>query len=250
MLNLYILNYWRIRFFPVGLSSVSEVEPPNDSGEEPEDQTELSSEAPATALDEVEVVRQGRKWTKPFRWLRERRRRIRWKVLIARLLTWGLVAIAVFALLLYTGIRIFVKADDIRSFAKAQVEEQTGGKLEIGGAEFMVLTGVQLSNVQFYPPASGDTRGFAHGGEINPIPLANFEALDVRYSVAKFFAGRIHIKALQLIGPEFHLKQVDGVWNFDSILAYRAVHFPPEPETPEDKAAEATKKSTGTTSVP
>ncbi len=183
------------------------------------------SDAPATPLD-APLPRK--------RWYR----RIRWRVLIARMVLWGIVGVAALSLVLYTAVRIFVKAEDIRNLVKDLVEEQTGGKMDIGQAEFNVLSGVKLSNVQFYPPKTGDTRGFKYGGEINPVPLANFEALDVRYSIPKLFAAKIHLRALQLIGPEFHLKQTDGVFNFDSILAYRAIKFPPEPEVPEEKTAE------------
>lgn len=186
---------------------------------------EAASEAPATPLD----ARVPKK-----RWYR----RVRWRVVVARVVLWGIVGAAALSLVLYTAVRIFVKADDIRKLVKDLVEEQTGGKMDIGQAEFHVLSGVKLSNVQFYPPAAGDTRGFKYGGEINPVPLANFEALDVQYSIPKLFAAKVHLKALQLIGPEFHLKQTDGVFNFDPILKYREVKFPPEPEKPEEKKVE------------
>lgn len=169
-------------------------------------------------------------------------------MLLFRVLVYGISAIALLLVGAYTAVRLFVKPDDIRAFVKQQVEDQTGGKLDIGTVEFNALTGIRLGSVQFYPPAAGDVRGFLYGGEIIPIPIANFEALEVYYSIPKILAGRLHLRAAQLIGPEFHLKQVDGVWNFDSILAYREVKFPPSPE--EAKAEEGPKTTSGDSLLP
>lgn len=160
-------------------------------------------------------------------------------MLAFRVLVYGVSAIALLLVCAYTAVRLFVKADDIRAFVKQQVEEQSGGKLDVGTVEFNVLTGIRLANVQFYPPAPADTRGFLYGGEIQPVPLANFEALEVFYSIPKMLAGRLHLKAARLVGPEFHLKQTDGVWNFDSILAYRAIKFPPAPEEAKPEEVES-----------
>ena len=45
----------------------------------------------------------------------------------------------------------------------------------------------------------------------------------------------------QLVNPLVHLKSVDGLFNFDSILAYRAVKFPEDPQqqTPEEVGNES-----------
>lgn len=180
----------------------------------------------ATALPEMPPPKRAR-WRRPS-----------FKLLVFRIVVYGVVAFAALLLIAYTGIRFFVKSDDIKAFVKNQVEEQTGGRLDIGAVQFNVLSGIQLANVQFYPPAPGDTRGVHYGGEVIPIPLANFEALNIGYSIPKMFAGRLHLRAMQLVAPEFHLRQTDGIWNFDSILAYRAVKFPPDPE--DEKKTEDT----------
>lgn len=172
----------------------------------------------------------------PFGKLRHLRRP-RWKLLLFRMVAYGISAVALLALLAWGGIKLFVKPADLARLIKEQVEEQTGGRIEIGQVTFDVLRGIELQNVQFYPPKAGDTRGSRYGGEVDPIVLANFDALDVRYSIPKILAGRVHIRALQLVKPQFHLRQVDGVFNFDSILAYRALKFPPVPE--EAKKEEA-----------
>lgn len=167
---------------------------------------------------------------------------IRFKVLFFRLISYGIMLVAFVGIAIYVGATFFVKPDDLKKLVKDAVEEQTGGRIDIGSLQFNVLTGITLGQVQFYPPKAGDLRGLKYGGEIDPIPLANFEALSVRYSIPKLLAGRVHIKALQLVEPQFHLRQIDGVFNFDSILAYRAIKFPPGPEEkveekkPEDVA--------------
>ena len=42
----------------------------------------------------------------------------------------------------------------------------------------------------------------------------------------------------------------DGVWNFDSILAYRAEHFPPEAPAEAEKPAEAEESEPGQALLP
>lgn len=157
------------------------------------------------------------------------KKRFRIRLFVFRLFVHGLNILVILALLTWGAIKLFVKPTDVARMVKNQVEEQTGGRIDIGQVTFNILTRIKLENVQFYPPKAGDTRGSLYGGEVEPVALANFDALDVRYSIRKMLAGRLHINALQLIKPQMHLRQVDGVFNFDSILAYRAKKFPPTP---------------------
>jgi hypothetical protein len=185
-------------------------------------------EQPLSALSGVLPEKVRRRSVRVFEWL-------------VRIAVYGATAVAVLMALVYTGVRLFVKADDVKAMVKKAVEEQTGGRFDIGKVEFNVLTGLRFESVQFYAPAAGDTRGFLGGGEVNLAPLANFEVLDIRYSIPRAMFGRLHLNALQLVEPQIHLKQTDGVWNFDPILAYRAAHFPPAPE--EEKPKEEEKPS-------
>lgn len=172
-------------------------------------------------------------------------RRTRARRILARLIGWGSVAVVALAFLLYTAARLYLTPPRLAALIKEQVEEQTGGRLELGRVDFNLLSGLKLADVRFYPPLAGDTRGVAHGGEAEPQPLAEFQALELRYSFPKLLAGRAHIKTLALVAPAFHLRQTDGTFNFASILAYRAQHFPPAPKPAEAAKPEAQPKSSG-----
>lgn len=159
-------------------------------------------------------------------------RKNRWLLLLTfRVVFYGFCSIVALLLAAYLGIKIFVKPNDLIKIIKENVEQQTGGRLDIGTLTFDPLTGIKISGVQFYAPEPGDNRGMNEGGNVAPVPLANFEALNVEYSVQKFLAGKVVVNAVQLVEPQIHLKQVDGVWNFQGIVDYRTRKYPAEPET-------------------
>jgi hypothetical protein len=154
-----------------------------------------------------------------------KKKRFSWRVFLVRLVTYGLTVVTLMLVGLYTVIRLSVKPQDIAFLVKQLVEEETGGRLDIGSVKFNILTGISIEKVGFYPPSRGDTRGYLNKGEVEPVPVANFDSLDIHYSIPRLLSGRFHIKALQLVEPQVHLKQTDGSWNFDGILAYRRVNF-------------------------
>jgi hypothetical protein len=147
-----------------------------------------------------------------------------------RFFFYGFCTLVAIFLLALAGVKVFVKPADLIRLIKENVEQQTGGRLDIGQLTFDPLTGLTISSVQFYAPEPGDNRGLPDGGTVSPVPFANFEQLNIAYSVPKFLAGKFIVNAMQLIDPQVHLKQVDGVWNFQGIIDYRARKFPPEPE--------------------
>lgn len=152
-------------------------------------------------------------------------RRFSFRVLLFRVVVYGFFAFAFLLFFTWAAVTLLVEPDDVLSLIKDNVEEQTGGRLDIKSVEFNVLTGMTLSGVQFYPPKMNDTRGYLNGGAVEPIPLADLEKMTLVYSIPRAFAGRLHLKQAQLISPQFHLRRHDGVWNFDSIAAFRAEHF-------------------------
>ena len=162
--------------------------------------------------------------------LRVRRHRLVWGF---RLLTYSLLGVFALAIVGYFTARLVITPKRIRSLIKETVEAQTGGRLEIAGVDFDLLHGLTLNQVQFYAPNLGDQRGHLYGGGVAQDPIADFEALKIGYSIPKIFAGKVYITALQLVGPQVHLRQTDGVFNFQSILDYRAKAFPLEPDTPQ-----------------
>lgn len=168
-------------------------------------------------------------------------------LLLFRIAFYSFCVIVAILLTAYVGIKIFVKPEDLQKLIKDNVEQQTGGRLDIGALSFDPLTGINVGNVEFYAPEPGDARGLSEGGNVSLIPLANFEALNIEYSVQKFLAGKVIINAVQLVEPQIHLKQVDGVWNYQGILDYRARKYPAEAEveaeTPEEQKAEASSGS-------
>jgi hypothetical protein len=174
------------------------------------------------------------------------RKRFRPFLWMFRLGVYGISAVAILLVIGYLVAGQLLKPADLLVSIKQLVEEQTGGRFDIGNVKFDLLSGISLESVQFYPPAAGDTRGFRAGGEVMPVPLANFDALVIGYSIPKMLAGRIHITALQLVEPQVHLRQTDGVFNFQSILDFRAKAFPPVPEEPAKPEEPQPEKKPGT----
>jgi len=201
-----------------------------------------SADLPAAAKTATSSTAPARK----VPWLR----RSRWRVFVARTVSWGMVGIVLLLLLVYGGIRVFVKPEYVRLQVIQLIEEQTGGRLDVARVQFNVLTGIRLEGVKFYPPLAGDTRGFLGGGGVESIALASLEALDLRYSVPKLLAGRAHIRAMQLLAPQFHLEQRDGIFNFASILAYRERHFPAAAASPPVKVETGAKPEAGAGLLP
>ena len=189
--------------------------------------------------------RRGKREPRHYPWIW----RSRWRRWGARVVGWGSVLLAGLVLSLYAAIRLMVKPSDVAAAIKEQVEEQSGGRLEIGSVEFNVLTGLRLSKVNFFPPKLQDRRGSRHGGDVSSLPLLTLGALDVRYSIPKILTGRVHIRAMQLVKPAVHLRQTDGVFNFSSIASYREGRFPPA-MPPKEQPAEQPKNKVGPTLLP
>ena len=201
-----------------------EAEAVSANSEEQSDVAELISDAADLISDAAAAVPEV---IKKNRWV---------LLLLFRVFFYGFCALVALLLVAYTCIKIFVKPDDLKRIIKENVELQTGGKLDIGAVTFDPATGILISNVEFYAPAPGDARGMLEGGNIIPVPLANFEALNISYSVPKMLAAKININAMQLVEPQVHLKMVDGVWNFQGIIDYRNRKFPPEAAPIEEES--------------
>jgi hypothetical protein len=193
-----------------------------DSSEEQGDVAELISDAADLISDAAAA---GTEVIKKNRWV---------LLLLFRVMFYGFCSLVALLLIAYTCIKIFVKPDDLKRIIKENVEIQTGGKLDIGAVFFDPATGIRITNVEFYAPEPGDARGMLEGGNILPVPLANFEALNIGYSVPKLLAAQVNINAMQLVEPQVHLKVVDGIWNFQGIMDYRKRKFPSEEKVVEE----------------
>jgi len=168
----------------------------------------------------------------------------RWKLgrVLLRVVVWGHVASLILFLLALLALDSALTPTRTRRALVALVAAQTGGRLELGQVDVGLFKGLILHDLAFYPPVQGDTRGIRSGGEVNKEPLLQLKEFRFTYSTRQLLAGYVHLSALQLIEPVIKLKKAGGHFNFDSILAYRAAHFPAEPK-PKPLAEEPTAKT-------
>ena len=162
-----------------------------------------------------------------------------------RLLVWGGVLSAGLVVILLMAVNVAATPTRIKKVLIALAAEQTGGSLEVGQVEFGLFTGIRLHEVSLYPPLAGDTRGSLNDGAVATVPLIQAKLIRFEYSTRQLLAGYIHLRGLQLIEPTLLLRKEDGRFNFESILAYRAEHFPKKAEAlPPAKEPPADKKGT------
>lgn len=121
-----------------------------------------------------------------------------------------------------------------------QVAKLTGGQLEITKTQFNLNRGLTLQGLSFSPPA-------LDGGPPNEnSALIRMEEVRIHYNLPAILLGRLELNALELINPQIDLLQVDGVFNFAGILAFRKKHFPPLPPEPvKEELPEEESKSEG-----
>jgi len=166
-------------------------------------------------------------WKRPFAFLFEKLGRVvslRWIVRATAVAV--VVAVALFLLVL-GGLQLWLDDQRLMKVLKDSVAEQTGGRLEIRSAEVSVLSGLQLSGVEFHPPGSGDASSATNAGATSAEPLLSISEVKFRYSLLRVFLGQIDLSAAQIVDPKIALREVDGVWNFAGILDWRAKKFPP-----------------------
>lgn len=166
------------------------------------------------------------------------RRRGRIKIFLLRLFVYGTLGFAAVLMISYATLSYLLKSKDLLAMLIDNVELQTGGRLTVDSLDFRLLHGLSIKGLSFYPPALDDTRGHRGGGVTQEKPILRLAELKVGYNIPKLLAGRIHIESLKLRKPEVYLRQDDGKFNFDGILAFRAKNFPPDPNaTPEPDPA-------------
>jgi hypothetical protein len=190
------------------------------------------SEAQAPSADAVVVESRAQRWRRriaaPFRYGVAVTRRMNLKLLLFRVVVYGVTAIALLAFLTWAAVKIFVTPDVLKKLIVEQAATQTGGRLDIAAVTFDPLRGVKLEGVAFFPPLASDPRGVNAGGPVTESPLAELQAVEVSYSIPRLLAAKIHLNKMRLDGPRAHLRRIDGAWNFDGIMRYRAVAFPDE----------------------
>ena len=146
---------------------------------------------------------------------------------LRRAARYALYAAAVFAVLVFLGLTtayFMVEERDVTNWFVDLVEEQTGGKLEIGTEDLSVFTGITFGAIKFYPPL--DAVGFRDGGRVAEKPLLALDALKLHYRSWKLFVAKLDIHAALLDRPSLYIEIDKSGTNVDGISAYRQRKFP------------------------
>lgn len=112
----------------------------------------------------------------------------------------------------------------------SEVQEATGGLLEIERIQFDLFTGLRLEGVSFSPPQT--EQGFIHGGPVYEKPLLLLKQLRCEYDLFRLFKGELHLSDLTLVSPQIYLEEQDHL-PFYFMSQYRKKRFPaPQKEEP------------------
>ena len=88
---------------------------------------------------------------------------------ICRIFSYGFLALVFSFLLLIFLAGRYLKGDTIPENLISLVENQTGGRVSIGVSKFNILTGLELSSIEFYPLQNGENKSFSNGGAIAQV---------------------------------------------------------------------------------
>lgn len=135
---------------------------------------------------------------------------------------------------------IFIQESDIESLIKANVEHQTGGKLEFSKIDYSVLHGLTLRKIRFTPPSRTDNGGYINQGALETQPVFTAEQMKIHYSLPALLLLNLNISAVKLEKANLYIETSEHGSNLDGITSYRKRYFPavdaPEPSHPANPA--------------
>lgn len=170
----------------------------------------------------------------------QKRRRSWWKTILWIL---GVGCISLPVLFLST-VAFFSRSEFLKKELTEVAEQQTGARVEIKSLNFNFRHGLNIEQVDVYPPTSNDHRGFLQKGATSKLAALQIKQVLLDYDLLDFFRGCICIKQLHIDGMRLTLEQYpDGTTNLDGILAYRRTLPAPPAEKTNDPPKEITVQS-------